>query len=121
MPEDLKARVAAAAKHSGTIPCASMLHAIAEKAEQMDLRADFDTATEDRYARIVAPRTTISWTEMRCDPEQRLAGKTAKRPAARKAMWPCTVTLPKSMPFLPCAASGNPAMQIEVVNRSGRP
>ena len=84
MPEDLKARVAAAAKHSGTIPCASMLHAIAEKAEQMDLRADFDALAEDRHARIVASGKTIPWTEMRGYLEQRLAGKAAKRPAARK-------------------------------------
>ncbi len=82
MPADLKARVAA--KRSGTTSHGLILQAIAEKAEQMDLRAYFDASTEDRYARIVAPRTTISWTEMRDYPEERLAGKTAKRPAALK-------------------------------------
>lgn len=84
MPEDLKTRVAAAAKHSGTIPCASILHAIAEMAEQMDLRADFDAVAGDRYARIVASGKTISWTAMRGYLEERLAGKAATRPAARK-------------------------------------
>lgn len=60
MPEDLKPRVAAATKHPGKIPCASILHAIAETAEQMNLRAEFDAATKDRYARIVGPGTTTS-------------------------------------------------------------
>ena len=83
MPADLKARVAAT-KRSGTTSHGVILQAIAEKAEQMDLRADFDAATEDRHARIVGPGTTISWTEMRGYPEERRAGKTAKRPAARK-------------------------------------
>ena len=84
MPEDLKARVAAAAKRSGTASHGFILEAIAEKAEQMDLRADFDAAAEDRYARIVASGKTIPRQEMRGYLEQRLAGKAARRPAARK-------------------------------------
>ena len=84
MPEDLKARVAAAAKRSGTTSHGFILEAIAEKAEQMDLRADFDAAAEDRYARIVASGKTIPRQEMRGYLEQRLAGKAARRPAARK-------------------------------------
>lgn len=84
LPEDLKARVAAAAKRSGTTAHGFILEAIAEKTEQMDLRADFDALAEDRHARIVASGKTIPWTEMRGYLEQRLAGKAAKRPAARK-------------------------------------
>ncbi len=101
MPEDLKARVAMVAKRAGTTTHALILHAIAKKAEQMNRRAEFDVATEDRYARIVGPGTTISWTrsEIRGYLEGRLAGKAAKPPATRKAMWLCTVTLPKSMPL----------------------
>lgn len=84
MPEDLKARVAAAAKRSGMTPHGFMLDAIAEKAEQAELRADFDAVAEARYARIVDSGKTVSWQEMRKYLEQRLAGKSVKRPAARK-------------------------------------
>ncbi len=84
IPEDLKARVAAAAKRAGTTSHGFILEAITEKAEQMDLRADFDAVAEDRYARIVASGKTIPWTEMRGYLEERLAGKAVKRPAARK-------------------------------------
>ena len=80
MPEDLKARVAAAAKRSGMTPHDFMLDAIAEKAEQVELRADFDAVAEARYARIVDSGKTISWEEMRHYLEQRLAGKSVKRP-----------------------------------------
>lgn len=84
LPEDLKARVAAAAKRSGTTAHGFILDAIAEKAEQEDLRAAFDADAEDRYARIVATGKTIPWQEMRGYLEERLTGKEVKRPIARK-------------------------------------
>lgn len=84
LPEKMKARVAAAAKRSGTTTHAFILDAIAEKAEQEDLRAAFDADAEDRYAQIVATGKTIPWQEMRGYLEERLAGKEGKRPVARK-------------------------------------
>ncbi len=84
MPEDLKSRVAAAAKRSGMTSHGFILEAIAEKAKQEDLRADFDALAEDRFARIAASGKTIPWQEMRSYLEDRLAGKSAKCPAARK-------------------------------------
>ena len=84
MPDDLKARVTAAAKQSGTTPHGFMLEAIAEKAEQTELCAQFDTVAEERYARIVDSGKTISWEAMRGYLEQRLAGKSIKRPTAKK-------------------------------------
>lgn len=84
LPEDLKARVAAAAKRSGTTTHGFILEAIAEKTKQEELRADFDAVAEDRYARIVASGKTIPWQEMRGYLEDRLAGKKVKRPATRK-------------------------------------
>uniref|UniRef100_E6QX99 CopG family transcriptional regulator n=1 Tax=mine drainage metagenome TaxID=410659 RepID=E6QX99_9ZZZZ len=84
LPEDLKARVAVAAKRAGTTTHGFILEAIAEKAEQDDLRADFDSVAENRYARIVASGKTIPWREMRGYLEERPAGKVAKRPVARK-------------------------------------
>lgn len=84
LPEALKARVAAAAKRSGTTTHSFILAAIAEKTEQEDLRAAFDADAEVRYANIAATGKTIPWPEMRGYLEDRLAGKEVKRPAARK-------------------------------------
>ena len=84
LPEDLKARIAAAAKRAGTTTHGFILEAIAEKAAQEELRAGFDADAEERYARIVASGKTIPWQEMRVYLEERLAGKAAQRPTARK-------------------------------------
>ena len=84
LPEDLKTRVAVAAKRAGMTAHGFILEAIAEKTEQANLRADFDADAEDRYARIVASGKTIPWEEMRVYLEERLAGNAVKRPAARK-------------------------------------
>ena len=84
LPEDLKTRVAAAAKRAGTTAHSFILEAIAEKAEQEERRGDFDALAEKRYAQIVASGKTIPWSEMRNYLQDRLAGKTPKRPAARK-------------------------------------
>ncbi len=74
-PEDLKSRVAEAAKRSGTTTHAFILDAIAEKTKQEGLRAAFDAVAEDRYARIVATGQTIPWQEMRSYLEEHLAGQ----------------------------------------------
>ena len=84
LPDELKARVAVAAKHAGTTAHAFILEAIAEKAEQAERRADFDAVAEARYERIVVTGQTIPWQEMRGYLEGHMAGKAAKRPVARK-------------------------------------
>ncbi|MFA7292120.1 MAG: CopG family transcriptional regulator [Rhodocyclaceae bacterium] len=84
IPDDLKTRVAKAAGRAGTTPHNFILEAIAEKAEQAERRAEFDTVAEERYARIVETGKTIPWSEMRSYLEGRVAGKAVKRPAARK-------------------------------------
>jgi predicted transcriptional regulator len=84
LPEDLKARVAAAAKRAGASTHGFILEAIAEKTMQVDRRADFDTVAEERYALIASSGKTVSWQEMRGYLEDRVAGKKAKRPAVRK-------------------------------------
>ena len=84
LPDDLKARIAAAAKRAGTTAHGFILEAIAEKTEQAERRADFDAEAEDRYAAIVATGKTIPWQEMRAYLEARMAGKDAQRPVARK-------------------------------------
>jgi predicted transcriptional regulator len=84
LPEELKARVAAAAKRAGTTSHNFILEAIAEKAEQEERRGEFHDTAERRYAEIVASGKTIPWTEMRRYLEDRLAGKNVRRPKARK-------------------------------------
>ena len=84
LPEELKARVAAAAKRAGTTAHSFILEAIAEKAEDEERRSDFHATAERRYADIVATGKTIAWSEMRTYLEGRVAGKKPRRPAAKK-------------------------------------
>jgi predicted DNA-binding protein len=84
LPEELKARVAAAAKRSGTTTHNFILEAIAKKTAQDDLRANFDAVAEERYVNIVATGKAISWQEMRGYLEDRLVDKKVKLPVARK-------------------------------------
>lgn len=84
LPDQLKARVAAAAKRAGTTTHSFILEAIAEKADDEERRSDFHEVAEKRYADIIASGKTIPWSEMRTYLESRLAGKKPRRPTARK-------------------------------------
>ena len=84
LSEELKARIAEAAKRAGTTSHNFILEAIAEKADLAERRADFDTVAEERYARIAETGKTIPWSEMRGYLEARIAARPARRPAARK-------------------------------------
>ena len=84
LPEDLKDRVAAAAKRAGTTAHAFILDAIAQKADEAERRAEFDDVADRRYEEIVASGKTITWREMRGYLERRLAGDKPRRPRARK-------------------------------------
>lgn len=84
LPEELKAKVTAAAARAGTTAHAFILDAIAEKTANEERRADFDAQAEERHAKVVASGMTIPWSDMRAYLERRIGGKPAKRPAARK-------------------------------------
>jgi predicted transcriptional regulator len=84
LPAELKARVAAAAERAGTTSHSFILEAIAEKADAEERRNDFHQAAEERYARIAESGKTIPWQEMRAYLEDRVSGKKAPRPAAKK-------------------------------------
>ena len=84
IPEDLKARVAAAAERAGTTAHSFILEAIAEKADQAERRADFHELAEKRYATLVASGKTIPWRKLRRTLEKRITGKTGTRPTAKK-------------------------------------
>ena len=84
LPDDLKERVADAAKRAGTTAHGFILEAIAEKTQQAEQRADFDSVAEGRYAEIVSSGKTIPWADMRKYLKARVAGGGAKPPSARK-------------------------------------
>jgi len=84
LPDDLKARIADAAKQAGTTTHNFILSAIAEKAEQVESRAEMEAIAADRYADIVSTGETIAWDDMRAYLKARIAGKAVKRPLARK-------------------------------------
>lgn len=73
-----------AAKRVGTTSHNFNLEAIAEQAEQAELRVDFDTLAEQRYARIAESGQTIPWDEMRAYLKERAEGKVAILSATRK-------------------------------------
>lgn len=84
LPDDLKARVAAAAAGSGVTPHAFILEAIAEKTADAERRVALREIAERRYAEIVANGQTVSWSEMQAWLQARLSGESAEPPAARK-------------------------------------
>lgn len=84
LPEDLKARVAAAAERAGTTAHGFILEAIAEKADQAERRADFHDDAEKRYAELAASGKTIPWEKMRSYLEDRIGGSSVARPRPRK-------------------------------------
>jgi len=84
LPDELKARVAEAAKQAGTTSHNFILEAIAEKAELAERRADFHAEAERRYERIVQTGETIPWDEFRGYLMDRIQGKASRRPVARK-------------------------------------
>ena len=84
LPDDLKARVTDAAERAGTATHSFMLEAIKEKADQAERFADFQNAAEARLAELAASGKTIPWEKMRHYLEERIAGKSAKHPRARK-------------------------------------
>ena len=83
LPQELKERVARAAKRAGTSAHSFILEAIAEKADQEERRAEFLDTAERRYAGIVATGKTVPWSEMRRHLERRLAGGKTARPKPR--------------------------------------
>lgn len=84
LPSELKARVAAAAKKAGKSAHSFILEAIAEKAQDTERASEFHALADQRLAAIAVSGRTIAWSEMRSYLEARVAGKTPRRPAARK-------------------------------------
>jgi predicted transcriptional regulator len=83
LPEDLKARIARAAKRAGSTAHSFILEAIAEKTELEERRGEFQDTAEQRYAGILASGKTVPWSEMRRYLERRLTGNKLARPKPR--------------------------------------
>ena len=84
LPDELKTRIARAARHAGTTPHNFILEAISEKAAQAEQRNDFFAMAESRYANIVETGKTIAWKDMQRHLAEKLAGKKTGRPRAKK-------------------------------------
>lgn len=84
LPDDLKARVAEAAKQAGTTSHNYILEAIAEKTGSDERQADFHAEARRRYAEFLETGASISWEEMRRYLMGRIHGEAAPRPVARK-------------------------------------
>ncbi|MEO5830137.1 MAG: DUF6290 family protein [Rhodanobacter sp.] len=84
LPDELKARVAEAAKQAGTTSHHFIREAIAEKIDLAEDRAALHALADQRYAQFLESAESIPWEELRTRLKDRLAGKTVKRPVARK-------------------------------------
>lgn len=84
MPDELKSRVAKAAKRAGTTPHGFILDAIAEKTTATERRHDFHALADKRYATIARSGKTLPWATARKYLESLLAEKPARRPATHK-------------------------------------
>ena len=84
LPDELKARVAEAAKQAGTTAHHFILEAIAEKIDLAEDRAALHALADQRYAQFLDSGESSPWEELRTWLKDRLAGKNVKRPVARK-------------------------------------
>jgi predicted transcriptional regulator len=84
LPQELKARIAAAADRAGLTPHGFILQAIAEKADEAEHRGALQALAEQRFKDIAASGRTIPWYEMRTYLRARAGGRKVRRPAARK-------------------------------------
>jgi predicted transcriptional regulator len=84
LPNDLKNRVAEAAKRTGTTAHGFILEAIAEKTAQHERRSGFEAEAEERYARIIASGETVLWDDMRHYLKAKIAGESVSAPKSHK-------------------------------------
>lgn len=85
LTDELKARIAKAAKAAGTTSHNFILEAIAEKAELAEQRSAFLAVADQRYSEFLESGESIPWRDARSYLKQRMAGQRAKRPVARKS------------------------------------
>jgi len=84
LPDDLKQRLAQAARCSGKTAYAFMLDAIAEKLADDEQRSQFHQQAEQRLRDITASGMTIPWSEMCSYLGLRRDGQASTQAVARK-------------------------------------
>jgi predicted transcriptional regulator len=84
LSDELKARLAEAARRCGTTAHGFILDAIAEKIEQDERRSAFEEEAQARLSRLVQSGRSIAWADMKRYLEARIAGEQVAPPAARK-------------------------------------
>lgn len=81
--DDLKERIAAAARLSGKTAHAFILDAIAQTVEQVEVDQAFDRLADERWAKVLATGKTVPWDDARRYLEARARGDKARKPQAR--------------------------------------
>src|SRR5262245_2937173 len=84
LEDDLKARVAAAAERAGTTAHAFILDAIERTVDRAELEEELRRIADQRWAKLVDTRKTVSWDETKTYVTARARGEHARKPAARK-------------------------------------
>jgi predicted transcriptional regulator len=84
LSEELKQQVARVAQRAGVSSHNFILQAIAEKANQDQRRAEFEQLADSRFANLLATGESIPWEDMRRYLQERMDGKEAALPKARK-------------------------------------
>lgn len=83
LPADLKQRINKLAKSSGKSAHNLMLEAIAQKADELELRTSFHAEADARKSELLASGVGMEWSEMRTYLSERASGKKAKAPKVR--------------------------------------
>jgi predicted transcriptional regulator len=82
--QDLKARVAAAAKRAGKTAHAFILDAIAQTVEQAELEDAFHRVADERWAKVLATGMTVPWDDAKSWLDGRSRGERQRKPEPRK-------------------------------------
>ena len=82
--DDLKARVAAAARIADKTTHAFVLDAISRTVDQVELDNALQAIADQRWAKIVATGKTVTWDETKTYLAARSRGARPRKPAARK-------------------------------------
>lgn len=85
LEDDLKARVATAAKRAGKTTHAFILDALAETVAQAEHDAALDAVAEERWATLVATGETVGWDDAKTWLLARSRGEHPTRPKPRAA------------------------------------
>lgn len=84
LPDDLKSRIASAAKLTGMTPHSFMLEAVAEKTVKTEQQAEFSKLADERYNQILSDGKVLNWDDVRGYLRKRVQGVAEQPPQAYK-------------------------------------